>query len=326
MKDTKEIKDKDNQEQKKNISIQSLGNIFLLVIVVLIFGNALLIYYMVNFQNYSEILENQIKTEDIVPEKEETDTIANIINETVLNTAEPSTTVDSTNINTRKVMNEDLVVLYDGLILDTSKMERVELKYIDSNNPDKDKYVITYYNYENFASTNSSLGKLSEQVYEGFQKIENVGKIAISESYQAIPRVIKVVNTLPTAILERNPKLADFDTVKVIITDLDGNGTEENITILANKLTGYSRISLYDSVGSLIDDLAYVEKSKWNQSTSVEYYLSLENVNIIDIDNDGVMEILVEIPKYEGEPSISMLKYKNNTLTGKTNIECSLLP
>ena len=58
----------------------------------------------------------------------------------------------------------------------------------------------------------------------------------------------------------------------------------------------------------------------------MEYYLSLSNVNIIDIDNDNIMEILVEIPKYEGEPSVSLLKYKNNELTGKKNIHCSLLP
>ena len=52
----------------------------------------------------------------------------------------------------------------------------------------------------------------------------------------------------------------------------------------------------------------------------------MDNVEIIDIDNDGIMEILVEIPKYEGDPSVSMLKYKNGELSGDTNIECSLLP
>ena len=324
MKDTKDIEEKNNHE--KNINVQSLGNIFLLIIVVLIFGNALLIYYVINSKDYSENDKQPIINENVVDENNRTDTIANILNETVLNTAQPSTTVDSTDIDTKKIMNEDLVVLYDGLILDTSKMDQVELKYIDSTNPDKDKYVITYYNYENFDFVNSSLGKLSDQIYEGYQQIENVGKIAISEGYQAIPRSVKVVNTLPTAILENNSKLAEFDSIKVIITDLDGNGTEENIVILANKSTGYSKISLFDSFGGLIDDLAYIEKSKWNQNTSVEYYLSLENINVIDVDNDGVMEILVEIPKYEGESSISILKYKNNTLTGKTNIECSLLP
>ncbi len=110
------------------------------------------------------------------------------------------------------------------------------------------------------------------------------------------------------------------------MVDLDLNGTDEYITILNNKTTGYSKISLYDTMGELVQDLAYIEKSKWNQTTHAEYYLNLENVNILDVDNDGVMEILVEIPRYEGEPAVSILKYKNNELIGKTNIECSLLP
>ena len=140
------------------------------------------------------------------------------------------------------------------------------------------------------------------------------------------PREVKVINTLPTVILENNSSLQEFDTVKTILADLDGNGSDEYITMLANKTTGYSKISLYQSTGALISDLAYIEKSKWNQTTSAEYYLSLDNINILDIDNDNLMEILIEIPKYEGEPSVNLLKYKNGELTGKTNIECSLLP
>ena len=137
----------------------------------------------------------------------------------------------------------------------------------------------------------------------------------------------EVKSSLPVVVSENNSKLTeDYDTIKTIIVDLDQNGTEEYVVILANKNTGYSKISLYASTGKLINDLAYIEKSKWNQTTNAEYYLSLDNVNILDVDNDGVMEILVEIPKYEGEPSVSILKYKNSELTGKTNIECSLLP
>ena len=156
-------------------------------------------------------------------------------------------------------------------------------------------------------------------------KITNVGKIAISESYQAIPRPIQVVNAIPTIISDNN-KLSDYDTVKAIITDLDGNGTDEYILVLANKNTGYSKISFVDSTGSKLTDLAYIEKSKWGQVTEQGYYLSISNVQIVDIDNDGVMEILLEIPKYEGEPDISLVKYKNGELQGATNIECSLLP
>lgn len=324
-----DTKDKNEKNEKKDINFQSIGNICLLIIVVLIIGNAILIYYMMNLSDYGETPQNILAEENTVVNEEQVDTIANIIGTAVAGSTNTvtNTTVAATEVNSRKVMNEDLIVLYNGLILDTSKMDQVELKYIDNSSFDKDKYVITYYNYENFAYQDSALGRLSTPVYDNLVGIDNVGKIAISENYNAIPSTIRSINTLPVVVSDNNTKLLDdYDTIKTIIADLDMNGSEEYITIVANKTTGYSKISLYDSVGKLIADLAYIEKAKWNQTTNAEYYLSLDNVNIIDVDNDGVMEILVEIPKYEGEPSVSLLKYKNSELTGKKNIECSLLP
>lgn len=282
---------------------------------------------MMNLSEYSEEQQNTISEENnTVTNEAEVDTIANILNTAISTNTTSNTTVNATDASSRKVMNENLTVLYNGLILDTTQMDQVELSYIDSSSSDKEKYVITYYNYENFAYVDSTLGQLSEPLFDNLVGIQGVGKIAISESYNAIPKAIKVINTLPTVILDNNSKLAEYDTIKTIIADLDVNGSDEYITILANKSTGYSKISLYDNTGKLVADLAYIEKAKWNQITHAEYYLSLSNVNILDVDNDGVMEILVEIPKYEGEPSVSLLKYKNSQLTGKTNIECSLLP
>lgn len=253
------------------------------------------------------------------------ETIKDIL-DSATNTAPVSNTIDAVDANNRKVMNENLIVLYNGLILDTTEMKETELKYIDNSDQYKDKYVITYYNYENFVFKDSKLGTISTQIYDGLVKMENVGKIAISESYEAIPRDIKVVNAIPTSVSDKNPKIGDFDSTKAIITDLDGNGTEEYILVLANKNTGYSKIVLLDSTGLKVADLAYIEKSKWESDTTEEYHLSLSNVEIIDVDNDGIMEILIEIPRYEGDPTISLLKYKNGELQGKKNIECSLLP
>ena len=55
-------------------------------------------------------------------------------------------------------------------------MDQVELKYIDNTSLDKDKYVITYYNYENFGLVGSTLGKLSSQIYDNLLKVENINK------------------------------------------------------------------------------------------------------------------------------------------------------
>ena len=56
-------------------------------------------------------------------------------------------------------------------------MDEVTLKYIDNKNDAAEKYVITYYNYENYGFKDSRLGTLSSQIYEGLVKIDNVGKI-----------------------------------------------------------------------------------------------------------------------------------------------------
>lgn len=329
----KKIIDENNHEKEKVLRKVPIhvrfGNFLLAIIVFLIVCTGSLIYYMIatakkDANEYTNMIQNIAEAQ--VATDQNVDTIKNIIDATINTTGTDANTVDAVDANSRKVMNENLIVLYNGLILDTSKMANTELKYIDNSDKYKDKYVITYYNYESFGFKDSKLGTLSEQVYDGLVKIDNVGKIAISESYNAVPREIKIVNAIPTLVSDKNSKIGNYDSTKTIITDLDGNGSEEYILILANKATGYSKITLMDSAGTKVADLAYIEKSKWESVTTEEYHLSLDNVEIIDIDNDGIMEILVEIPKYEGDPSVSMLKYKNGELSGDTNIECSLLP
>ena len=273
-------------------------------------------------------MPNNISVNNTTIEEENVVPISNIIDSAISDvtnqTADSNAATEAS--DNRKILNEELVVLYNGLILDTTKMDEVTLKYIDNTNANADKYVITYYNYENYSYKDSKLGTLSSQVYESLVKIDNVGKIAISEEYPAIPRPVKVVNTVPTVVLDSNPSIEDYDTVKTLICDVDGNQTDEYILILANKTTGFSKISLVDNKGTKVADLASIEKSKWRRDTSnTEYYLSINNIELIDVDNDGIMEIVIEIPHAAGDPTVSLLKYNNGKLDGKTDIECSLL-
>ena len=325
-------------EKKENLKIKigTGGNFVFAAFIILIIGTGALVYYLVhdakkNYdKQYNEIISNIINNENIiVDETEETIvTVGNMIDSAIADITASTNTADATTItdeNTKKIMNESLVVLYNGLILDTSIMDEVTLKYIDSKKIESDKYIITYYSYENYSFKDAKLGVFSNQLYEGLVKIDNVGKIAISEDYNAIPRSIKVVNTVPTIVSENNPNTSNYDSIKTLIVDLDGNGIDEYILILANKTTGFSKITLIDSKGNKVSDLASIEKSKWKKDSNNEYYLSINNVEIIDVDNDGIMEIVVEIPHATGDPTVSLLKYNNGILTGKKNIECSLL-
>ena len=331
-----EKKEQQKTEETTKLKIGTVGNFMLAAFTIIVLGTGALTYYLIHEEKeyydkqYNEIVSNypvnEVKEE--TSGTENVNTIADIIDSAISDvtnqTQNTSVTTEAT--NTRKTLNEELVVLYNGLILDTNTMDEVTLKYIDNTNDAADKYVITYYNYENYSFKDSKLGTLSTQVYEGLVKLDNVGKIAISEDYNAIPRQVKVVNTVPTLISDTNPKVADYDTVKTLIVDLDGNQTDEYILVLANKTTGFSKISLFDSKGAKLADLASIEKSKWRKdATNAEYYLSISNLEVIDVDNDGIMEIVLEIPHATGDPTISLLKYKNGELSGKTGIECSLV-
>ncbi len=316
--------------ESRKIKIGTVGNFIYAAFLLLIVGTALLISFLIRMERenydkqYNELVSNMnyIPTESTNTENtdDKVQTIANIIDSAIADSNDSSgiTSKDSA----KQVLNEKLVVLYDGLILDTSKMDEVTLQYIDSTSDEKDKYVITYYSYENYSFQESKLGTLSNKIVGNLVKINNVGKIAISEDYDAIPRDIKVINTVPDVITDDTK---NYDSVKTIIVDLDGNGTEEYILTLANKSIGYSKISLYDAKGSKVNDLASIEKSKWKKDTNNEYYLSISNIEVIDIDNDGIMEIVLEIPHGTGDSTVSLLKYNNGKLSGKTGIECSLL-
>lgn len=325
MSDTNEKINADNKKTKSK-KMQSFFNIILTIILTIVIMTGGFLYYLIHSDDSNREAIAQANNNTTNGES-----LGNIIDSAVASASSDGSggsanTIDASAANSRKVLNENLVVLYNGLILDTTAMKLVEPAYIESTSTNKEKYVITYYNYANFQQLDSSLGILSEPVYDGLMKIDNVKKYAISENYNAIPRSVQVVNQIPTSILSADSRLSSYDMRKVIITDLDGNGTSEYILILGNSSTGYSKISLYDSTGIIVKDLAYMEKSKWESIKADGYYLSISNVEILDVDNDGNMEILIEIPHYEGDPSISILKYKNGELNGKVNIECSLLP
>jgi hypothetical protein len=322
------VKPEEQKTDGKNAT--KLLNILLAIIVVITVGSGSIIYY--SLYKYS----NETSPEEVV-EENTVSTVADMLT-TVIDTSSSeniedtssqvatNTTVTTGEADNRKVLNESIIVLYDGLILDSDSMGLVELKYIDNSSFTKDDYVVTYYNYANYGYQNSSLGIISNQIFDGLVKIDNVGKVAISEKYEALPREVQVVNSIPAVVLDNNSNFADYDTKKTIIIDLDGNGTNEYIVILANKITGESKIVLAESTGFIKATLATMDKTGWDSIATDGYYLSYSNIEVLDIDNDGIMEILFELPTADTVPSqISLLKYKNGELSGKTDISCSLI-
>ena len=94
--------DNRRREPEKKINFQMIGNIGLAIIAVLIIGNAILIYYLIN--NVQMIGPQQIAElqQPVENEQEEVDTVANLINTVVAN-GSTNTTVNSTDATPRKV-------------------------------------------------------------------------------------------------------------------------------------------------------------------------------------------------------------------------------
>ncbi len=312
---------KDNSELSKKVL-----NIFLAIIVIITVIIGSVIYYQLYKYSSEEIVNTDTTNEaSTVAEILNTVIDSNETNTSSSNSTSGNTTVSTSDADSRKVLNKEIIVLYDGLVLNVSEMKVVDLQYIDNTSDKKDDYVITYYNYQNFGFTKSSLGILSDQVLDGLVKVDNVGKVAISENYNAIPRDIQVVNSIPAVVLDNNSDFANYDNKKTIISDLDGNGTNEYIVILSNKETGESKIILVESTGFIKATLATMNKSGWESVSTDGYYLSYNNIEILDVDNDGIMEILFELPTTQSIPTqVSLLKYKNGDLSGITDISCSL--
>lgn len=320
----------ENNSENKETHANRLLNILLAIIVIITVVSGAIIYYSLYTYSSEEIIE-QTKNE-----AQNVSTIVDIINEvasanevdenTVSLESTGNATVTTGEADNRKVLNEEIIVLYDGLVLDVEEMGLIEPKYIDNSSSNKDNYVITYYNYGSYQFKDSTLGTLSTQVLDGLVKIDNVGKVSISEKYDAIPREIQVVNSIPAVVLDNNSEFANYDTKKTIITDLDGNGTNEYIVILGNKTSGESKVILVESTGFIKAVLGKMDKSGWDSIATDGYYLSYSNIEVLDIDNDGIMEILFELPTTASVPSqISVLKYKNGELAGKTDVECTLV-
>lgn len=61
-----------------------------------------------------------------------------------------------------------------------------------------------------------------------------------------------------------------------------------------------------------------------NSGISVDYDFD-KNTEIIDVDHEGIMEILMSMPSYEGF-IFNKYKYSNGTFDGKYVNECSLKP
>lgn len=225
-----------------------------------------------------------------------------------------------------KEESKEKIILYKGLDFSDGK----NLNDITYNEANKKKYEIEYFNYENGEKLEKSKGNLVEN-YEGISAVENVKKIAISVEYDAIPRRYTTIEGLPKELYE----LADCNKVEIQSVDLDGDGKKEYIVASnsyaspedydTDTYTNYSDISLYDNKFKKIATLikAKDQYREVDGKITSEFFCSLDDVEYIDIDDDGIMEVLVDLNYWENI-GVNSYKYKDGKITGET--ECEINP
>jgi len=254
---------------------------------------------------------------------------------------------------TNSVAQDDFFIVYNGReiqkdvgVKQTSDMETSE------NN--KKKYNIKYYNYENGqykGETKGTFGK--EETYEGQSIVSNVSKIAISKKYNAIPRNITKMKVIPEEL--KNEKMypvqvlhpstgesvsVNFEDLKVKSVDLDGDNKLEyivcwNLDIEEGEYEdshaeSSSGIILFDNTFNKISQLVSIKQEFKNNQDKKEkkeetFVFNIDDVECIDIDNDGKMEVLIELPSWEGF-KYSLLKYDNGKIEGKVDYKASIEP
>jgi hypothetical protein len=147
--------------------------------------------------------------------------------------------------------------------------------------------------------------------------------IAISGDWNACPKIPKIENTknktyetiISDILKSKGVKNPNVQLNQIIRTDLEGDGVEE-VLISANshfksffdKTKGdyYSILVLRKIINGKVENIVITAETKMADLAYVNKILA-----ILDIDNDGVMEIITSMAYYEGDTTI-IYKLKGN--------------
>ena len=309
------------KEEKKEVRISLLTvlviiSIFLIIIVIM----GAIIYKL----NKDISIEEQ-KNMDIQTQLENLDEEALIGEKNIVEESN-----DSNNSIDADIDNN--IILYNGYEIEprVGVQDPSDMKISDEA---KSKYNVTYYNYENGKYAGTTKGEFGKETYDGYSAVNNVNRIAMTKEYNAIPRSYTRINELPKELID----MADCTSVDIDSIDLDNDGKEEKVVCYTVSYSkgqigdgepqASSGIILFDSNYKKIADLASLEDGFWAgfKEDDRKIFFSLDETEYIDIDNDNIMEIIINVPVYEGT-RISILKYSNGIIEGKTNLKASVMP
>lgn len=220
--------------------------------------------------------------------------------------------------------NVDSFVLFDGMEIsrDICMQTLTSMKYTEEN---KTKYNKTYYNYDGVIYKGEKKGTL-EQVEEDGYVVNNLSELAFSRYYDVITRSCDILSEIPNELLEKQDYLRNAKKVSVIASDIDGEGNLEYV-VAYEKDEMFSEIILCNNNFDKIATLITLENSYWANKKEEEYYkpLTLNNIYCVDINEDGIMEILERIPTYEGI-TLNTIRVIDGDIEGNIDVKATMLP
>jgi len=175
----------------------------------------------------------------------------------------------------------------DNITLDTKKASVRLIK-----NGDKYEYNAPIFYYDGYkVSAEVGAHKLDEKTTVK-KTISRTSKISIDGRYKAIPRKYKIVDEIPESLSNANSYLNEVSAQQCIEVDLEGDGLTEYIVKFVRE--GKTYINLFDNSYNFVINLVIRDGDKKLN----------EVIEIVDVDNDGVMEVIVikdsslEVHKY----------------------------
>ena len=207
------------------------------------------------------------------------------------------------------------IILYNGYELKVRYDEEIILEDMEYTSENIEKYEKSYYNYENRKYIGITNG-IVEESYDGYCAVSNVSKFAFSKQYNAKPRNVSVESNFECAYG------TEYQNKEALIMDLDGDGKNEYIVALSsNDYPHKSEITILDYNLNKIETLVKRDKGHWTHASGEEediIVLSIEDIEIIDLDNDNIMEIVVDTWTWDFN-SVLIYKYENREVKGVTN-------
>ncbi len=178
----------------------------------------------------------------------------------------------------------------------------------------EDSYNTTYEIYENGKKVGTTKGVVKKvQFFEREDYIVEFEhedyeitkkRIYVSCNYNVVPRQYENISKIPESI---KMDFQDCDSVKVQSIDLDGDGKKEFVVAYAKD--NMAGVSLYDSEYRKISPLA-------NHNDN-QYLSNFDYITYMDVDNDGIMEIIMSIPVIAPFYRYGIYKYENNNIKGE---------